>query len=149
MKRRFVATTILALTVLFSQGGGTVLAAICPHLRSLASSCHDMPKMGEQQMDHAMDHMGVVTPQGATGDAVETNDSSAPCSHCAVHSRNRRDDSALQYSTLVQRTDDVTTSGPLVIAASPAVETVNWIAKPHGPPGNNHRLHLLISVFRI
>jgi hypothetical protein len=146
MNRRFVATTILALTVLFSQGGGTVLAAICPHLRSLTSSCHDM---GEQQMDHAMDHMGVVTAQGATGDAVETNDSTAPCSHCAVHSRNRRDDSALQYPTVVQRTDDVTTSSPLVIAASPAVETVNWMAKSHGPPGNNQHLHLLISVFRI
>ncbi|HEV2834551.1 MAG TPA: hypothetical protein VGW58_04485 [Pyrinomonadaceae bacterium] len=152
MKKRFVAVTTLALTVLFSQGGGSSLAAICPHLRSLANTCHEMPGAvaGHNQSHHANVKVSAeLRTEQAVGDAVETNDYAAPCNHCAVHSRNKRDDFLLQPPNLGQLSNDLTTPAPLTATASSAGQTVTWIARAHGPPGDNGRLYLLINVFRI
>jgi hypothetical protein len=147
MNKRFAAAIILALTVLFSQGGGTVLAAICPHLRSLANACHEMPgAVSDPQTHHST---GETRKEQAGGEAVETIDSAAPCTHCAVHSRNKRDDSLLQQPNLGQRANDLTTPSRLSIAAPRALQTGAWVAKAHGPPGEKGRLHILINVFRI
>ena len=148
MKKRFVAVTTLALTVLFSQGGGSSLAAICPHLRSLANTCHEMPGAvaGHNQSHHSN---AQPSTEQAGGDALETNDYAAPCNHCAVHSRTKRDDFLLQPPNLGQLSNDLTTPAPLTATASPEGQTVSWIARAHGPPGDNGPLYLLINVFRI
>ncbi len=142
MNRRFVATTIIALADLFSQGGGSALAAICPHLRSLSNSCHEM-----QAQETAATHHDV---ESAQGDAFETTDSAAPCNHCAVHSRTKRDDSTLQPANASQRASDLATPiSPSVTIPPSLLKTSAWVAKAHGPPRDTGPLHLLNNVFRI
>ena len=147
MNKRFVAVTMLALAVLFSQAGGTVLAAICPHLRSLNNACHEMAAVTEHQtMNHAP---AEASSESAKGDAIQTNDPGVLCNHCAVHSRNNRDESVVQLPNVASRADDLITSSSLSLAAPPPPQAATWIAKAHGPPGSNAPLHVLISVFRI
>jgi hypothetical protein len=147
MNKRFVAVTMLALAVLYSQGGGTVLAAICPHLRSLNNTCHDMAAGTEH---HTMSHAPAETSsEPAKGDAVEANDPGMFCNHCAVRTRNKRDESVLQQPNLTQRGSDVITLTPLFIVAYPPAHAATWVARAHGPPGSNAPLHVLINFFRI
>jgi len=142
MNRRFLAANILALAVLFSQGGGLVLAAICPHLRAQHSaSCHGMP---QETSAHHHDM------QPAGGAVFETEETAISCNHCAIHSRTKRDDSALQPTNTLQRESDP----PLWISFQVAepqsvVSTPAWTANAHGPPGRSGSLHLLYNVFRI
>jgi hypothetical protein len=141
MNRRFVAATIVALAVLFSQGGGLVLAAICPHLRSQQNVCH-----GALQQVVTGYHEVAET----KADAFETDESDAACNHCAVHSRTKREDTALQQASTSQRASDSATSTPPSVVGPPSLsKTVKWVAKAHGPPGANGPLHLLLNVFRI
>ena len=140
MNRRFVATAIIALAVLFSQGGGSALAAICPHLRSLNNSCHEMqtPEVDHYELERA------------NGNAFETTDSGAACNHCAVHSRTKRDESTLQPANTSQRANDLTISSTSSVAGPPSLSKATaWIAKAHGPPRDAGPLHLLNNVFRI
>jgi hypothetical protein len=144
MNRRLVATSIIALAVLFSQGGGSALAAICPHLRSLTlnNSCHEM------QMQEVADNHDERA--RADGEAFETNDTTAPCNHCAVHSRTRRDDSTLQPPNASQRASDLTIPIAPSVAGPPSLLRTNaWVANAHGPPRDSGPLHLLNNVFRI
>lgn len=143
MNGRFVATAIIALAVLFSQGGGSVLAAICPHLRSLTNNkCHEMQAPEVTDSHHE--------PERAEGAAFKTTGSSAACNHCAVHSRTKRDDSTLQPANASQRASDLTISIPESMAfPSSLSKTIAWVAKAHGPPRASGPLHLLNNVFRI
>ena len=144
MNKRFVTTATIALAVLFSQGGGSALATICPHLRSLTlnNSCHEMQtqEMADKHHERAR----------ADGEAFETSDSTAPCHHCAVHSRTRRDDSTLQPLNASQRASDLTIAVAPAVAGPPSLLGTNaWIANAHGPPCDSGPLHLLNNVFRI
>lgn len=142
MNRRLVATAIIALAVLFSQGGGSALAVLCPHLRSLNNSCHET-----QAQEFAASHHELERPNGH---AFETTDSAAPCNHCAVHSRTKREDSTLQPANTSQRASDLTTSSSPSITVPPSLlKTIAWMAKAHGPPRDSGPLHLLHNVFRI
>jgi hypothetical protein len=142
MNRRFVATAIIGLAVLFSQGGGSALAALCPHLRSLNNSCHEMQTQEVTDNHHELER--------ANGDAFDSTDSAAPCNHCAVHSRTRRDDSTLQPANTSQRASDLTISTSGSVAGPPSLsKTIAWMAKAHGPPPDSGPLHLLNNVFRI
>jgi hypothetical protein len=142
MNTRFVATAIITLALLISQGGGSALAVICPHLRSSNNTCHEMP--AQQVVDHRHDF------KRANGDAFDTTDSDAPCNHCAVHSRTKRDDSRLQPPNASQRASDLTIPISTFISGLSAVsKTIAWMAKAHGPPRESGPLHLLNNVFRI
>jgi hypothetical protein len=142
MNRRFVATAIIALTVLFSQGGGSALAAICPHLRSLNNnSCHESQAQEVAGSHHELDR--------SNDDSFLGTDSAAPCNHCAVHSRTKRDDSTLQPNAS-QRAIDLTILIPGSVAGPPSLSrAIAWVAKAHGPPRASGPLHLLNNVFRI
>jgi hypothetical protein len=139
MKRRFLAVNIVMLAVLFCQTGGVVLAAICPHVRGPHETCHGMVMAVEP---HEMQH--------ADGDALETSDSGATCTHCIIHARNKRDDSALEQGNSAQRAIDLTVSTSVAIANPPALlRLVTWVAHAHGPPRDAGSLYVLINVFRI
>ena len=139
MKKRLVAIVFVALAVLFCQSGGVVLAAICPHLRARHESCHAMAPAAEMpQMQHA------------SGAAFETSDEGATCNHCIINLSNKRDDSAVEQANASQRASDVTFSPSLPTANQPALtRSVTWVAKAHGPPGDNAPLYVLLNVFRI
>ena len=142
MKKRFVTTAIIALAVLFSQGGGSALAAICPHLRSLNNSCHETQPQEVVANHHELER--------AKGDAFDSIDSGAACNHCAVHSRTKRDDSTLQPANTSQRANDLTIStSASAVAPASFSKTIAWMAKAHGPPRGCGPLHLLNNVFRI
>jgi hypothetical protein len=139
MNKRFVTTAIIALAVLFGQGGGSAFAAICPHLRALNNSCHAM-QMPEVTASHHETERA----------AFDSTDSAAPCNHCAVHSRTKRDDSTLQPANAAQRASDLTTFIAPSITVPPALlKSIAWTAKAHGPPRDSGPLHLLNNVFRI
>ena len=140
MNKRFVATAIIALAVLFSQGGGSALAALCPHLRSLTNSCHET--QAHEVSHHEVDRV--------EGDAFDSTDFSAPCNHCAVHSRSKRDDSTSQPANTSQRASDLTISiSDAVTVPLSLSKTIAWTAKAHGPPRTSGPLHVLNNVFRI
>ena len=142
MNQRFVAAIILAFAVLFSQGGGSVLAAICPHLRSLHNaSCHEMPA------DTAAAHHEMNRENGEP--VFETGETAVSCNHCA-HSRTKPDDSVLQATESVQRASDLPVAVSFSVAAPASqLRSVAWTANAHGPPGDSEPLHLLHNVFRI
>src|SRR5215211_4720016 len=142
MNRRFVTAAIVALALLISQGGGSALAAICPHLRSLSNTCHEMP--AQQVVDHHHEFEVVKS------DAFDSTDSDTACNHCVVHSRTKRDDSTLQPANASQRASDLTVSIPTSVAGPASLsKTIAWRAKAHGPPRGSGPLHLLNNVFRI
>ena len=134
---------IVALAVLFSQGGSFVLAAVCPHLRieQPDNSCHT--NSHEVVAEHHQ-------PNEAKGPAFETEEPGIRCNHCVVHSRNKREESVLQQTKTSQRADDQKSAVPVVKVEPPSfLKTVAWSAKAQGPPGHNAPLHLLLNVFRI
>ena len=142
MKRRFVATLIVALAVLFSQSGGLVLAAICPHLRAEQpdNSCHT------ESQTVAEHHQ----PAEQAGHAFSTEGTDVRCNHCVVHSRNKREESALQKAYTPQRADDHKSTVPVLKFAPPSLlKTSAWSKKAQSPPGSTAPLHVLLNVFRI
>ena len=150
MKRRFVAALIVVLAVLFSQGGGHVLAAICPHLRAAAQepekSCHT----NAQDVVAEHHHGSVATRVDTTRDAFETKESDVRCNHCVVHSQSNREEPSLQQTNTTQRTGDSKVTTTTFTPAGPSLlEAVKPVAKAHGPPGFTAPLYLLVNVFRI
>lgn len=144
MKRRFVAAVIVVLAVLFGQGGGLVLAAICPHLRPEQpdNSCHT--KSQNLAGEH---HHGNAEPKG---DAFEMRETDVRCNHCVVHSRDTREESSLQQTNTSHRTGDPKLQTTTFMPAGPALlEAVAPVAKAHGPPGSAAPLYLRVNVFRI
>ena len=142
MKRRFVAALIVALAMLFSQGGGFVLAAICPHLRAAKTdnSCHT--NLQEVVAKHHQT-------DEATGDAFQTQQPDVRCNHCVVPSRSKREESILQQTNTSQRADDQKAVPVIKVEPPVFLKTVAWSAKGQGPPGPTARLHILLNVFRI
>jgi hypothetical protein len=144
MKRKFVATLIVALAVLFGQGGGLVLSVICPHLRSQErdNSCHTKSK--EAGAEHHQ-------PAEFEGHAFETEDpGGVRCNHCVVHSRNKREESALLQTNTQQRSDDHKVAVSLYnVESPPFLKLIARSAQAQGPPGHAAPLHVLINVFRI
>lgn len=140
MKRRFIAALVVALAVLFSQGGGFVLAAICPNLRAAKpdTACHkNSPEVVAEH--HQADE--------ATGPAFDTAE--VRCNHCVVPTRNKREEFVFQQPKPSQRADEQS-SAPVVKIEPPSfVQTVSWNAKTQGPPGRTAPLHILLNVFRI
>jgi len=143
MNQRFVAAVIVGLAVLFSQGGGSVMAAICPHLRSQHNaSCH------ETQPEDSAAHHDMNRQNDAP--VFETDERTVSCNHCAVHSRTRPDDSALQSTESVQRASDPSVAISFSVAPPASqIRAVAWTANAHGPPGDSEPLHLLLNIFRI
>ncbi len=133
---------IVALAVLFGQGGGLVLAAICPHLRSEKApdnSCHT--KSHEAVAEHHQ--------PDESREAFQTSEPDVRCNHCIVHSRNKREESALQQNNNSQRANDPKVSTSSLAISPPLLETVVPFAKAHGPPRVTAPLYLLVNVFRI
>lgn len=147
MKRRFVAALIVGLAVFFSQGGGLVLAAICPHLRPHLRSpqpdnaCHTKTPAAVAEHHHENAE--------AKSEAAEVSEPDVRCNHCVVHSRNKREESTLQQTNTTQRTGDPKVATSFTPAGPALVEIVTPVAKAHGPPGENAPLYLLVNVFRI
>jgi hypothetical protein len=139
---------IVALAVLFGQGGGLVLAAICPHLRSEKqpeNSCHT--KSGNDVAEVAEHHQPAAAEQG---DAFATEEHDVRCNHCVVHSRSKREESALQQPNTSPHTEDHKIAVPLFKLQSPySLSSSAWNAKAQRPPGPSAPLHVLLNVFRI
>jgi hypothetical protein len=147
MKRRFVAALIVALAALFSQGGGLVLAAVCPHLRAEQpdNSCH-ANSQGTKPQEVAKHHQSAEVARPA----FDTLEHGVRCNHCVVHSRSKREESALQQTATSQRADDQKWAVPVSKVEPPScLRSIAWSAKPQGPPGPTAPLHILLSVFRI
>jgi len=154
MHKRFLATTVLALALLFSQGGSFLVAALCPHLRSGVMSCAIQVPPSETS-HHDMDHMQMDSlkkesrpPQD--DNAVALGEPMGSCTHCSVHSRTTPNAVSLRESDVPQRSGDraltVPASSVLPVAISPAAVPAS---RAHGPPGEHISRHILISIFRI
>ena len=151
MDKRFLATTVLAAALLFSQGGNFVVAALCPHLRSGTASCE--MRLGDSTMSHEdMGHMGMEhePASNVNAGAVAVGQPIGPCSHCAVHSRTTPNTASLRQAEAAKRSVDLNIpsqiSGVAPIAASPVPILTS---RAHGPPGENTPRHILINIFRI
>jgi hypothetical protein len=108
----------------------------------LNNSCHDTQAQEVTDSHHELER--------ANGHAFDRTDSAAPCNHCAVHSRTKRDDTKLQPANASQRASDLTISMPGSVAGPPSLsKAIAWVAKAHGPPRDSGPLHLLNNVFRI
>lgn len=157
MHTRFVATTVLGIALLFSQGGNFLVASLCPHLRSGMSSCESQPvaptvshhDMGHMEMEHETTSPPAADPHHDFN-SVALSQQHGPCSHCAVHSRtiprtaSLRETEAAKKSTQLSlpirsfRVAPVTESGVAVLNS-----------RAHGPPGDPTARYILINIFRI
>jgi hypothetical protein len=104
MNMRFVATTVLAAALLFSQGGNFLVAALCPHLQSGTVSC-EIPlaetTLSHEDMGHVgMDHSSAFNPDPS---AVAAGHGLDPCSHCAVHSSKNPNPASLRETETPKR----------------------------------------------
>lgn len=154
MLKRFPAITVLAVALLFSQGGNFLVASLCPHLRTGMASCekplagapmsHD--DMGDMHMD-SMEHEGVSNPDP---DAVSLGQPIGPCSHCAVHSRTSPNTASLGETEAAKSAVDFNIplqfSRVTPIAESPVAVLTS---RAHGPPGQATSRYILINIFRI
>lgn len=153
MHKRFVATTVLAIALLFSQGGNFLIASLCPHLRSSMASCE--LQLAERSMSH--EEMGHMHTQSTERTATEQNFDgialgrpTGECSHCAVHSGTTSSTISLRETEAAKRVGDLNI--PLTFSRVAPVVTsplVMLTARAHGPPGEAIPRHLLLNVFRI
>ena len=153
MHKRSLATTVLGVALLFSQGGSFLIAALCPHLRSGRVSCnkHD----AESTMSH--DEMGNMamdsTDKSASNpdpNAVAVGEPIGLCSHCALHSRTAPPAASLREIEASKRsgTFAIPDAVPQVVSVEtpyPAILT----SRAHGPPGETIPRYVLINIFRI
>jgi hypothetical protein len=141
---------IVALAVLFGQGGGLVLAAICPHLRSEEqpdNSCHSKSRGDVAGVAGVAE---VAEVEAEPGDAFATEEHDVRCNHCVVHSRSKREESALQQPNTSQRAEDHKVAVPLLKLQPPSsLRSSAWQARAQEPPGPAAPLHVLLNVFRI
>src|SRR5688572_29888826 len=116
MHKRFIVTTVLGVALLFSQGGSTLIAALCPHLQSGMVSCESKPSsstshegMAHEDMGHTghtkMQHETVGRPDP---DAVAMSQSHEPCLHCSVHSSRTPTSASLRETEAAKRSIDLT-----------------------------------------
>lgn len=152
MHKRFLATTVLAGALLFSQGGNFLIAALCPHLRSGMASC-ETQRVGVPMSHEDMGHMAHMEQEPAAQpnrDAVALDEPVAPCSHCAVHSRTTPNTASLRESEAAKRSADLNIplhfSRVAPVTGSPVAVLTS---RAHGPPGEARPRHILINIFRI
>lgn len=160
MHKQFSAITILAVALVFSQGGSFLVAALCPHLRSGVKSCN--PHVAEPAVSHheAMSHhdMGHMQMDSMEHETASNSNSREAalgrpielCAHCAVHSRTPSNAISLRDSEAAKRAGDLTvpiTVWKVIPVAASAVAALDSSA--HGPPGEHTPRHILINIFRI
>lgn len=154
MHKRFVATTVLAVALLFSQGGNFLIGSLCPHLRSTLASCDT--QIAEPAMSHAdMGHMQIDASRtesspNAVPDELSLGKPIGRCSHCAVHSRTNSNAISLRDTEAAKRAGDLsvpfTFSRIAPVATSPVAVLTS---RAHGPPGEHTSRYILINNFRI
>jgi len=157
MHKQFWAITIVAVALLFSQGGSILVASLCPHQQS------SMPSCGSQLSAMAMVHgsiehiehvkMGSMEQAPAISqdaDHFAFGQPTSTCPHCAVHSRTALNAASLRESEATRRFDDaiVPLQFPRIVRAT-AVPFHLPVSRAHGPPGSNIARYVLISTFRI
>lgn len=154
MHKRFLASVVLAVAFLFSQGGNFLIASLCPHLGSVLASCEmqvTQPVASHEHMDHMqMESMETESTQEQIADGDSFGRPNEPCQHCAVHSRSGPDASLLRVVEAPTRSVHLTS--PLVISRVVTVPTsflTVLSARAHGPPGESTPRHILINIFRI
>jgi hypothetical protein len=151
MDMRFLATTVLAAALLFSQGGNFLVAALCPHLRSETVSCDIAPAettLSHEDMGHAgMDHPSELNPDPT---AVAVGHGNGSCSHCAVHKGNNPSPASFREIEAPKRFAglsiplDYSLVAPVMVGPAAVLNS-----RAHGPPGESTTRYILISVFRI
>jgi hypothetical protein len=156
MHKRFIATTVLGVALLFSQVGNFLVAALCPHLQSGAGSCQTQvaePAMSHEDMGHTghmeMEQETVPNPD-PDADAVAMGQSHGPCLHCSVHSSRTPTSASPRETEPAKRSIDPTIPVHLSRVAPPPLNPVAVLtSRAHGPPGEATSRHILISIFRI
>ena len=151
MNMRFLATTVLAATLLFSQGGNFLVAALCPHLRSATASC-EIPLAETTSSHEDMGHVGMdhSSAFNAAPQAVAAGHGNGPCSHCAVHSGKTPNPASLGQTEIPKRSAELgirllsATVAPVIVGPASMLSS-----RAHGPPGESTSRHILISIFRI
>jgi hypothetical protein len=151
MKMRFLATTVLAAALLFSQGGNFLVAALCPHLQSGTASCEIAlaeTTLSHKDMGHVgMDHSSAFNPDPS---AVAAGHGIDPCSHCAVHSSKTPYPASLRETKAPKRSAGLSiplqssTVPPGIVGPAAVLSS-----RAHGPPGESTARYILISIFRI
>ncbi len=159
MHKRFLAITVVATALLFSQGGGFLVAALCPHPRTGMASCEPHASAstgGHEGMSHGdMGHMGhaemeVEHASQPNPDALALGQPIGSCPHCAVHSRKNQNTASLRETEAAKRSADLSIPldsyriAPVSVGAVPVLTS-----RAHGPPGDSTRKHILINIFRI
>ena len=151
MDQRLLAATILAITLLFNQGGSFLIAALCPHLKSGATHC-DTPQ-AQTTMSH--DDMGHMDMQHAPEPepnpyAAAVSHLDETCSHCAMHSRTSPNAFSLITTEAVKRSTELDV--PFVVTENTKLNVfpvATLLSRAHSPPGESTPRHVLINIFRI
>ena len=153
MHKRFAATTVLAVALLFSQGGNFLIASLCPHLRSSMASCESQlaePSMSHEDMGHMQTPSKERTGTEQNSDGIALGQPTGECTHCAVHSRTTSNAVSLRDAEASKRSGDLaiplTFSRVVTVAASPVALLAS---RAHGPPGEQSSRYILINIFRI
>jgi hypothetical protein len=159
MRKQFWVISILAVALLFSQGGSFLVALLCPHLQSETRSCGaqlDASAMSHGQAEHAkMEH---TKQEPMKHDAVVNQDVNASafdqpntkCPHCAVHSGTTPNALSLREGEAARRSADPSVElafSRIARVTAPPFEAP--VSRAHGPPGAHVARHLLINTFRI
>ena len=152
MSRRLFSSTFLSVVLLFAQGGSFLIAALCPHLRAEVVRC-DVGAQDSTTDHHRMPDMEMDPQAGESlinGDASAVDLPLGNCAHCAVHSRTTSTFFAVRHVEAITR---VSEQAVALVCEAPAFMLIQrperFTARSHGPPGNKHSRHLLISIFRI
>lgn len=154
MKKRFFATAIVALALVFSHGASVLVAGLCSHLRSNQSSCDTQPidhNASHHDMDHTQMEPEALGFSGSSARAIESVEgANGSCSHCAVHSRANGNTSSLRQMYVATRSHDLTVAVTDSSVTSGFIsEALKLPARAHGPPGDVVAKYVLINVFRI
>jgi hypothetical protein len=154
MHKRFLATTVLTVALLFSQVSNLLIASLCPHLRSGLASCEMQvmqPTVSHEHMGHEqMESIETESTSEQNADEDVLGQPTGKCPHCVLHSRTTTNAVSLKESEVAKRSSDAivysTSSSVAHVIASPlAVPS----SRAHGPPGDNTPRHILINIFRI
>lgn len=154
MYRRFLATTIIAVALLFSQGGKFLVAAFCPHLQSAMVSCNTQPPghlMSHEDMGHMeMDSMEQEPASKPDLSAIALSRPTVPCPHCALHSSSTSNTASLKETDAAKRSGDLSSPLNCSIVATVSSSLVKVLTlRAHEPPGKTTPRHILINIFRI
>ncbi len=173
--RRFLTIGLVAAALLFSQGGGFLIAALCPHLRSETSTCdqvssrhepdnHQVSNAGTEHAHHVVPDYHVPEHRIHGGnDALKSQFfadqdkqltafglPSQSCDHCVVHSTPGTFAFSWKESEMPKQTvggASPTTACQIAPVSNVGVSLLATLA--HGPPGESRSKHILINVFRI